>query len=130
MPQMSPSLQGVRVLLIEDDADTLALFASILEGQGAVVVRAADGQQAVDSYAERHPDVVISDIRLPQVDGHALIRYLRRVGLSAPSIAVTALATPEDRYRSAQMGFDLHLTKPVDPDVLLRAVLQVLPPRH
>lgn len=122
----TPSLHGVRVLLVEDDADTLALFAAVLENEGALVARAADGRAAVDAYVESPPDVVISDIGLPEVDGHALIRYLRRVGLSAPSIAVTARAAPEDRFRSAQMGFDLHLTKPVEPEVLLRAVRQVL----
>jgi CheY-like chemotaxis protein len=124
------SLHGVRVLLLEDDPDIRESTALALRREGAEVVTAATGQEAVDVYAERPPDVVLSDILLPQVDGHAVLRYLRRLGMTAPAIAMTCLSAAEARFQSAQVGFDLHLTKPIEPEILLRAILDLLPTKH
>jgi CheY-like chemotaxis protein len=63
---------------------------------------------------------------MPNVDGHSVVRYLRRFGMQVPAIAVTGLDTADDRYKSAQAGFDLHLAKPVTPDIVVRAILDVL----
>jgi CheY-like chemotaxis protein len=120
-----PPLRGIRILLLEDDPDTLETMAVYLRQQGASVMAAHTGQEAVEAYAEEHPDVMISDIVLPEVDGHAVVRYLRRMGMTAPAIAISAISTPEARFRSAQVGFDLHLTKPVAPDLLLSAVMEL-----
>jgi CheY-like chemotaxis protein len=123
-------LRGVRVLLLEDDPDCLELTALYLSRLGAVVVAASSGLEAVDACSIQAPDVVISDIVLPEVDGRSVIRLLRRVGMEAPAIAVTCLSDAEDRFKSAQVGFDLHLTKPVPPELLLRAICDLLPSHH
>jgi len=124
------SLHGVRILLLDDDPDVRESTALALRREGAEVVTASNGEEAVEVYAERPPDVVVSDILLPKVDGHAVLRYLRRLGMTAPAIAMTCLSAAEARFQSAQVGFDLHLTKPIDPEVLLRAILDLLPTKH
>ena len=123
-------LRGVRILLLEDDPDCLESTALYLRREGAVVITASSGQEAVDAFAEQPPDIVVSDILLPEVDGHAVVRYLRRQGMSAPAIAMTCLSAADARFKSAQVGFDLHLTKPIAPEVLLRAILDLLPTQH
>src|SRR5207244_3983621 len=126
-PRARPSrLEGVRVLVVEDDPQTLDVFTTLLARSGADVRPAASVREAVERVARAKPDVVVTDIAMPGEDGYALVRELRALeherGGHLPVIAVTALATAEDRERALGEGFDDHLTKPVDPTDLIDAV--------
>jgi CheY-like chemotaxis protein len=112
--------------LVEDDADSRELLASILAGRGASVRTAGSGRAALDLLGAELPDVLVSDIGMPVMDGYALIREVRRLGVAAaarvPALALTAYARAEDERRAFAEGFQMHLTKPVDPLALAVAV--------
>ena len=120
------SLEGVRILLVEDDDDIRALLQLALEERGAVMT-AVDGARAgLAAIDARTPDVVISDISMPGEDGHALLRKVRGLPLTrggkVPAIALTALDSREARVASRDAGFHYHLTKPVDAAKLVEIV--------
>jgi PAS domain S-box-containing protein len=121
----SRPLAGVRILAVEDHADTLDLFANVLEREMAVVRRCSSASEALGAIGEFKPDMVVADIAMPGEDGCALLRELRTQGQLMPAIAVTACVRPEDRARIIEAGFDFYLPKPVEPDVLVRALAQV-----
>jgi CheY-like chemotaxis protein len=119
-------LEGVRILLVEDDDDIRALLRLALESRGAVLT-AVDGTRAAVAALDRAtPDIVISDITMPGEDGHALMRKVRGLPLTRggriPAIALTALDTREARVASRDAGFHYHLTKPVDAQKLVDIV--------
>ena len=121
---VSRSINSIRVLLIEDDDDTRAAFAAMLEEQGADVraaCSAAAGLALVETFA---PQVILCDIAMPGEDGYGFIRKLRsRENASdIPAAALTALAGEEDRRRALESGFQMHLAKPIDRDRLTTAV--------
>ena len=126
-PVASPrSLEGVRILLVEDDDDIRHLLKSVLESRGAVLT-AVDGTRAAIAVLESEtPDIVISDITMPDEDGHALMRKVRGLPLTRggriPAIALTALDSREARVASRDAGFHYHLTKPVDANKLVEIV--------
>jgi signal transduction histidine kinase len=122
------SLAGVRVLLVEDDQDTRELVARILVERKAVVATAASVDAALEGLASLSPDVLISDISMPEKDGYSLIRELRRSPLhrDLPAVALTAFARPGDRTRALEAGFDRHVTKPVDMGELCATVASLL----
>ena len=120
------SLEGVRILLVEDDDDIRELLRIALESRGAVLT-AVDGTRAAIAVLEvQTPDIVISDITMPGEDGHALMRKVRGLPLTRggriPAIALTALDSREARVASRDAGFHYHLTKPVDADKLVDIV--------
>jgi PAS domain S-box-containing protein len=125
---MSPSLslQHVRVLVVEDDADTLELMQRILERHGAEVATARSAGEALASLANAKPDVLVSDVGLPEMDGYQLMERIRAMdpgnGGTMPAVAVTAFARPEDRTRALRAGFQAHVAKPVQPAELLATV--------
>jgi CheY-like chemotaxis protein len=98
----------------------------LLSGEGAVVRVAAAAPEAIDHLREFRPDVFVSDIGLPVVDGYALIRQIRQLsgeqGGWTPAIALTAYAGAEDARRAFEAGFQFHMTKPVDPSELAACV--------
>ena len=120
-----PSLAGLRIVVVDDDADTRGLLAVALRGHGAEVQAAASAPEAIHAVAEMPADVLISDISMPGEDGYALIRKLRAdqgpVGL-IPAVALTALARAEDQDRALAAGFQRYLAKPVDPAALASIV--------
>jgi len=123
-----PSLAGVRVLVVDDDEDARQLLALILEQCRADVVTAASAQDALRQLAERVPDVVISDINMPERDGYAFVRELRTRGGTAPrvpAVALTASARGEDRRRALAAGFDVHVAKPIEPAALAEIVAEL-----
>ena len=147
-------LAGVRVLLVEDDDDSRNLLSLILNRYGAEVISTSSSAEALDSFIQKTPDVVISDIGMAEEDGYELIRKLRTLplqgsllpaansnqqsavsnqnsGLPAlvPAIALTGYATIKDRDRALAAGYQLHLAKPVEPDELAAAILSLLEPR-
>jgi signal transduction histidine kinase/integral membrane sensor domain MASE1/ActR/RegA family two-component response regulator len=120
-----PPLSGVRVLLIEDEPDTRELLAITLESSGAEVTAVESAQEALNNLQRFKPHVLLSDIGLPIESGYELIRKVRALSSetrNVPAVALTAFATEKDRQRALAAGFQIHLAKPVEPDVLVEAV--------
>jgi CheY-like chemotaxis protein len=111
------------VLVIEDNADARDMLRIALELDGHRVETAADGVSGVNTALRTTPDVVLIDIGLPGLDGYAVARRLRaQLGDRVTLVALTGYGQTEDRRRTSEAGFDAHLVKPVDPDVLTRAL--------
>jgi PAS domain S-box-containing protein len=108
-----PTLDGVRVLVVDDEADSRDVVATMLRKAGAQVRAAASADEARSMLSGWSPAVILCDIEMPGEDGYAFIRALRAAGLDMPAIALTAYAGPEDRGRALRGGFQLHLPKPV-----------------
>jgi CheY-like chemotaxis protein len=111
-------LDGVRVLVVEDEADAREVLAMVLERVGAVVGTAGSVPEALEALAKEHPDVLVSDLGMPDQDGLHLIRQLRAEGHGAkelPAVALTAFVQRDDVEQALAAGFQVHLPKPVDP---------------
>jgi signal transduction histidine kinase/CheY-like chemotaxis protein len=125
-PVCGVPLEGARVLLVDDDSDTLEFLSAALMVAGAELRAVSSARAALDAMGCWRPDVIVSDIAMPQVDGYALIRAVRAMtpeaGGRTPAVALTALARPKDRTRALAAGFQTHLPKPVDPGELVLAV--------
>lgn len=117
-------LEGVRVLLVDDDADTLAMLGTVLSFNGAEVRLAVDASGALEVLSTWEADVLISDIGMPGQDGYVLIKQIRAAenGRRLPAIALTAYAKEEDRAQALAAGYHLHISKPVEPEDLIAAV--------
>jgi CheY-like chemotaxis protein len=119
-------LDGVRVLLVEDNPDTLDMLKFIFDESGAEVIAAASVDEALDALERFRPDALVSDIAMPDRDGYDLIREIRsrepERGGKIPAVAVTAYARAEDRVRVLAAGFQMHIAKPIDPDELIAVV--------
>jgi CheY-like chemotaxis protein len=119
-------LEGVRILLVEDDDDIRDLMRIALQGQGAELVAVPSAGEAVLALEAETPDVVLSDINMPGEDGHTFLRKVRQLPLTrggkVPAIAVTALDSRDARIKSRDAGFHYHLTKPIDPRKLVEIV--------
>jgi CheY-like chemotaxis protein len=119
-------LSGLRALVVDDDRDARELVTEVLRSRGMKVTTAASADEGLAALDRDVPDVLVSDIAMPEHDGYDLIRQVRqrssdRGGL-VPALALTAYARPEDSERSISSGFQLHLAKPVDVDNLVSAV--------
>jgi PAS domain S-box-containing protein len=114
------SIAHKRILVVEDNRDVRTILQAALELDGHVVRVAEDGLQALELCSSWAPEVVLLDIGLPGLDGYEVARQLRRTadGARVLLVALTGYATPEDRQRAVDAGFDLHLPKPVDPEQL------------
>jgi signal transduction histidine kinase/DNA-binding response OmpR family regulator len=123
---VEPELKGVRVLIVDDDADTCEMLTFALNQWGAEAQASASVSEAFTSIAEWQPDVLLTDINMPGEDGYALITKLRSLnsenGANIPVIALTAMARPEDTEHALSAGFQLHLSKPVDIQELAEAI--------
>jgi signal transduction histidine kinase len=120
-------LAGVHALVVEDDEDGRELLRTVLNGYGAIVTTVATARAALAAIAERPPDVLISDIGLPDEDGFALIQKVRADGYSRlPAIAVTAYVSQSDVGRAFGAGFQAHLPKPIQPTALGAAVARLV----
>src|SRR5687767_602682 len=119
------SLDGVSVLVVDDDEESRRVVAAHLEEHQAEVFTAASAAQAFDLLQQEHVDVLLADIAMPGEDGYALIRKVRALDpriASIPAAALTAFARNEDRQQALRAGFQLHLTKPIDARTLIAAV--------
>lgn len=120
------SLRNVQVLVVDDEADTRELLATVLEQAGANVKTAASVHEALQLLQQSQPHILISDVGMPEQDGYTLIHHLREVESvptnTIPAIALTAYAREEDRQQLLKAGFQLHLSKPVEPTALVAAV--------
>ena len=122
-------LDGVRVLIVDDHADSRDLFATILSRRGAEVTAVDSVREGLAAARRVRPDVIVCDLAMPGDDGFALIREIRSwpsdQGIVVPAVALTAYARPEDRDRALAAGFQVHLSKPVEPRALLEAVARL-----
>ena len=124
-PTETAPLEGLRVLMVDDDADTCAVMSRILKQSGAVVAAATDIGAALTELERFQPQLLVSDLGLPERDGYELIREVRARGYSyqhLPAIALTALAGPEDRRKALLAGYQVHLAKPIDASELTAAI--------
>jgi signal transduction histidine kinase/ActR/RegA family two-component response regulator len=123
-------LTGVRILVVDDDEDARHFIRSVLERAGATVHTAASARDAFALVERCALDVMISDIGMPEEDGFSLMRRVRALpsdrGGRIRAIALTAFARRDDALRAAEVGFQIHLAKPVDPEALARNVVQLL----
>ena len=122
----SPRLDAARVLVVEDDDEARDLVKITLERAGASVEAVSNSHDARREMLEDAPDVLISDIRMPDEDGYELLRSLRGAGVDTPAIALTAYARREDAEDARAAGFQIHLPKPVDAARLVEAVARLL----
>jgi CheY-like chemotaxis protein len=126
MPDAAPLLRGVCVLAVDDDPASLEFVRSSLEMHGAVVITACGASDARERITRHPPDVLVSDLKMADVDGLQLIRDVReldaRSGRRTPALALTALARADDRRRALAAGYQMHVAKPVDPLELAAAV--------
>lgn len=125
-------LKGSHILLVDDEADTRELQAFLLEQSGAKVTAVASALEALRSLEQAIPDVLVSDIGMAEMDGYMLLQHIRSrpadQGGMIPAVALTAYATELDQQRALQLGFQTHLTKPVEPETLVSAIASLLNP--
>ena len=115
-------LRGVKVLVVDDDADAREMIRHFLVSYEAVPVLAGSADEALQLFEAFKPDVIVSDIGMPQQDGYIFMRTLRNQGVKTPAIALTAFARADDRIRSIQAGFQTHVPKPFEPLELLALI--------
>ncbi len=128
LPEQQPALDGLRVLVVDDEADSNEAVRALLSSCGAEVRPATSVAQALEILGEWTPHLLVSDIGMPGEDGYALIAKVRALedgGKRIPAIALTAHASVEDRVRVLSAGFQMHVPKPVEPAELLAAVASV-----
>jgi CheY-like chemotaxis protein len=127
-PALGPRLDGIVLLLVEDDADARETTRMLLEYHGASVVTAKSGREALRRLQMIHPDAIVCDILMPGMDGFEFVRTLRASQRWAELavIALTALGSDRDYFDTWAAGFQAHLAKPVDDAVLAAIILRVL----
>ena len=125
-PDSQPSLAGVRVLVIDDESDACELIAAVLTGRGAEVVAVESAVEALAELQRQRFHVLVSDIGMPDIDGYALIEKIRQLpaehGGRVPAAALTAYAGVQDRDRALKAGYQMHISKPVEPAELVTVV--------
>jgi PAS domain S-box-containing protein len=127
----APVLAGTRVVVVEDDPDSRQYMEVVLAQAGADVRATASGEQALAILKQEPVDILVADIGMPGLDGHALMQRLREQESAerrpeTPAVAVSAYAAPEDRHRAMASGYHGHVAKPVEPATLVRAVAAAL----
>jgi CheY-like chemotaxis protein len=129
-PLDNPSLAGARIVVVDDDPPAVELIKEVLVQAGADVIECRTADEALQAVAQWRPDVLVSDIEMPGQDGYSLIRKVRALdperGGKMPAVALTAFGRPEDRIRSLRAGFDIHVSKPVDPAELTAILARMI----
>jgi CheY-like chemotaxis protein len=128
---MLPNLAGVHALVVDDEADARDLIQRVLQEQGATVSVVASGDEAMRIMETSEPDILISDVGMPDMDGYQLMRRIRaseRKGRRIPAVALTAFARAEDRKRALLAGYQSHVAKPVDTAELVIVIAGLVSP--
>ncbi|AVH67073.1 PAS/PAC sensor signal transduction histidine kinase [Nostoc sp. 'Peltigera membranacea cyanobiont' N6] len=129
----SSAIAGIRILIVDDDADTREFLHFLLQQNGALTKVAASANEAIAVIVKTVPDLLISDLGMPEIDGYNLIKLLRAMpkekGGKIPAIALTAYAGESDRERVLAAGFQKHIAKPVKPTELLTSIADLLKQR-
>ena len=127
---MAKELYGLKILVVDDDKDTLELLEWVLKRTGAEVVLAASAREAMESLEKSKPHVLVSDIAMPEEDGYSLVRKIRALpaerGGRIPAVALTAHSLIQDRLQSLRAGFQSHVPKPVVPEELVAVIVSVI----
>jgi signal transduction histidine kinase/DNA-binding response OmpR family regulator len=122
----SELLDGLRILVVDDEFDSRELLTAILTRCGSEVRCTESASEALEAFRDWKPDLLVSDIGMPFEDGYSLIRKLRKMkskwAREIPAVALTAYATVEDRARTLDAGFQVHVAKPIDPEALVRSI--------
>jgi CheY-like chemotaxis protein len=123
-PQIS--LQGVTVLVVDDELDVRDLIRRVLDGYSATVITASSVAEAMESFRKHQPHVIVSDIGMPEQDGYEFIRLVRKLrreeGGQTPAAALTAYARTQDRRQALLAGYQTHIVKPADPLELVTVI--------
>ncbi|MDM9379555.1 PAS domain S-box protein [Chlorogloeopsis sp. ULAP01] len=131
LPQKELNLMGIRILAVDDDPDARELLTVLLTQYGAEVLSVASAPEVLANLASFQPDVLVSDIGMPDVDGYTLLQQIRTLspakGGQVPAIALTAYARENDYQRALTCGFQRHVTKPLEPEQLVQAVVALVP---
>ncbi|MBE9108955.1 PAS domain S-box protein [Nodosilinea sp. LEGE 07298] len=129
LPQPALDLVGIRVFSVDDSADTREFLTVLLSQYGADVVTAGSASEALTKLKTWRPDVLISDIGMPEIDGYSLIQQIRTLppeqGGDLPAIALTAYVRYEDQQQALASGYQRHLAKPLDPEKLVQAIIEL-----
>ncbi|MDB4977017.1 MAG: hypothetical protein JWN48_5358 [Myxococcaceae bacterium] len=129
-----PALSGLRVLVVDDEEDARSLLATVLEQCCANVITARDVSSALELFKQHQPDVLVSDIGMPEASGYELIQAVRALpvaqGGATPAVALTAYARSEDRMRALAAGFNMHVPKPIEPAELVVVIASVVARRQ
>ncbi|MEH2195537.1 MAG: PAS domain S-box protein [Nostoc sp.] len=129
----SSLLSDIQVLVVDDEPDIRDLVCFILQDYGVEVTAVSSAQEALQALSESIPDVLISDIGMPKTDGYMLMREVRSrspgQGGHVPAIALTAYAGEMNQQQALAAGFQMHISKPVDPDVLVKAIVNLIEPK-
>jgi signal transduction histidine kinase/ActR/RegA family two-component response regulator len=123
-PQIS--LSGITVLVVDDEPDARDLLNAVLDDAGAMVLVAASAAEGLALLQQRSPDVIVSDIGMPECDGYQFMRDVRDLNApenSTPAVALTAFARSEDRTRAMLAGYQVHVSKPIDPHELVATIM-------
>jgi CheY-like chemotaxis protein len=123
------ALAYIKILVVEDHADTRKALEIFLEQSGAEVTAVESGSAALEAIQKQRPDVLLCDLSMPHMDGFELLKEIRRLGGevgAVPAIACTAFGSKEDMARTQTAGFRAHVTKPVDPKVLVVTIAEVV----
>jgi CheY-like chemotaxis protein len=124
------SLQGLKILVVEDDEDSREMLETILRHHGAGVWTAENVENGFASFVSNKPDILISDVGLPEQDGYDLIRRIRRLspeqGGQVPAIALTGYVSVHDQHEALNAGYDEHLSKPIDTDHLIGIIINLI----
>lgn len=130
LPEPFLGLQGIKILVVDDDTDTRDFVAFLLEQAGARVITAHSALAALEILTQSQPDVLLSDIGMPEMDGYMLMRQVRALpkeqGGQIPAIALTAYAGEIDEKQALRVGFQKHISKPVDPDNLIKSIFSLI----
>jgi CheY-like chemotaxis protein/two-component sensor histidine kinase len=120
------SLANIRILVVEDEPDAAEFVTKLLESHGADVVNAASAREALEAVVHARPDILVSDIGMPEMDGYQLMEQIRKMdaadGGGMPAVALTAFARSEDRTRALRAGYQTHLAKPIESSELVATV--------
>jgi len=123
---MEKSVNGEKILIVEDDTDLLRLFQTVLKKEGYDVVTAEDGLQALRFLDRDYADLIITDIMMPNVDGYQLVNTVRKAGRQTPILIITAKDGFDDMRRSFSLGSDDYMVKPINVNELLLRVQALL----
>jgi PAS domain S-box-containing protein len=126
----SLDLEGVRVLVVDDEPDTTQLLSTVLTQCGAYVKTAASAKEAFATLKEWRPNLIVSDIGMPEEDGYSFMKrvrtWARETGIWVPAVALTAYARAEDRLKALDSGYQMHLPKPVEPLELVKVLVSLV----
>jgi CheY-like chemotaxis protein len=129
-PKESMNFDRLRILVVDDEEDMRDLVKVILEQQGAQVTVVASAAEALIGFDRQPPDLLISDIGMPEIDGYMLMQQIRSrspdQGGRVPAIALTAYAGEYDQQQAIAVGFQMHLSKPIDPDHLIAMIANLV----